>query len=88
MSDNGLKLDRAEMEEFSEQLNLVFGILNELTGTKVFSSCVIFRKENGKQQHYLSINICGRDSLWTDGLEVVDQGMYLPNPIIDKLKEG
>ena len=88
MSDNGLKLDRAQMQEFSAEMNLAFGILNELTGTNVFSSCVNFRKENGKQQHYLSIHICGRDSLWTDGLEVVDQGMYLPNPIIDKLREG
>ena len=77
-----MKLRKRDMKKFSENLNGVFGILNELTDSKVFLSSV-FQWEGEDMIH---IQVCGRDSVWTDKLEVIDRGMGGRNEFISVLK--
>ena len=77
-----MKLRKRDMKKFSENLNGVFGILNELTDSKVFLSSV-FQWEGEDMIH---IQVCGRDSVWTENLECIDRGMGHPNDFIKVLK--
>ena len=79
-----MKLRKREMKKLSENLNDVFGVLNELTGSKVFQSTV-FDLDDGEGP-LLHIKVCGRDSVWDDKLECQDQGMMVNNKFIDVLK--
>ena len=79
-----MKLRKREMKKLSENLNDVFGVLNELTGSKVFQSTV-FDLDDGEGP-LLHIKVCGRDSVWTDKLEVVDRGMSPQNEFVKVLK--
>ena len=77
-----MKLRKRDMKEFSKDLNGVFGILNELTDSEVFLSSVF--QWNGEDM--IHIQICGRDSVWTERLECIDRGMCNPNDFIKVLK--
>ena len=78
-----MKLRTRDMKKFSENLNDVFSLLNELTGSKVFQSSVF---DLGDGEDLLHICVCGRDSVWTDKLEVIDRGMGGRNEFISVLK--
>ena len=78
-----MKLRTRDMKEFSKDLNRVFGILNELTDSEVFLSSVF---DMGNGEDLLHISVCGRDSVWTDKLEVIDRGMGGRNEFISVLK--
>ena len=77
-----MKLRTRDMKEFSKNLNSVFGILNDLADTKVFQSSV-FQWDGEDMIH---IQVCGRDSVWTERLKCIDRGMGCPNPFIKVLK--
>ena len=77
-----MKLRTRDMKEFSKDLNRVFGILNELTESEVFQSSVF---DLGNGENLLHISVCGRDSVWTEKLELIDRGMGHPNDFIKVL---
>jgi len=77
-----MKLSKRDMNIFSERLNEVFGLLNNLTDSKVFVSTV-FEWEGEDMIH---IKVCGRDSVWTKRLECIDRGMCRENDYIEVLK--
>ena len=82
LRNNVMKLSKKNMNTFSEKLNDVFGILNKLTDSTVFQSSVF--DWDGEDMIY--IQVCGRDSVWTDTLECIDRGMCGDNDFIPVLK--
>jgi len=82
LRNNVMKLSKKDMITFSERLNEVFGLLNNLTDSKVFESSVF--EWNGEDM--IHIKVCGRDSVWTESLECIDRGMCGDNDFIKVLK--
>jgi len=74
-----MKLKIKDMRKFSDALNLTFGLLNNLTGSKIFDSYVI-------SDGTLGITILGRDAEFDNKLECVGSGMWGDNNFIDRLK--
>ena len=74
-------INKTKMKKLSDALNTYFGVLNSLTGEQIFHSCVL---PHGN----LEVEILGRDAEFNNEFECEGSGLWLVNPLLDKLKRS
>jgi hypothetical protein len=81
MKKNKIKMSKKTMKKFSENMNMLFKVINDLTETEVFESKIVKRGSDS----FLYMRILGRDVVLDKKMEIESFGMFIGNSFIPAL---